>query len=244
MVKGRWFDSGLLMTAALSLVGLVRSLMVLSPPAAADLPESLRREGSILAGYRSIPEPTKPAWRERDVAWGPTHRYRLVPLAGPTRQNHGAPLLLDLVVRRHRIWHAMALPELPATTKLMLTPGVQVMLGKVGTREALQTCLVGPGQDEAKPSAAVDQQELETAIIRWNERHDPATTKSAQLQKMIAVQTGLRMNRRWECLLVTLQLESNVNANPEDSRKQLLSAWVKLAPELKSWGQQWNGAAF
>ena len=244
MMKGRWFDSGLIVAAALSLVGLVRSLMVLSPPTAADLPEPLRREGPKLAGYRSIPELTKPAWRERDVAWGPTHRYRLVPLAGPTRRNHGGPLLLDLVVRRHRIWHAMALPELPAARKVMLTPGVQVMLGEIGTRKALQTCLVGAGQDEAKPSAAVDQNELEAAIIRWNERQDPAATKSARLQKMIAVQTGLRVNRRWECLLITLKLESNVNANAESSRKQLLNAWVELAPELKSWGQQWDGAAY
>ena len=244
-MKARWFDTGLILAAALGIVGLVRSLLVLSPPAAADLPEPLRREGPGLAGYRSIPEPTTPPWRGRDMAWGPTHRYRLVPLEGATQQNPGTPLLLDLVVRRPRLWYELALPELPGAKKVQLSPGVQVMLGQVGTRKALQTCLVGQGQEAEETTAAVDQDQLQPAITRWNERHDSSSTnKNAQRQKMIAVQTGLRVNQRWECLLLTLQLEADSNVDPESSRKQLVAAWGQLAPQLRSWGRQWNGVEY
>jgi hypothetical protein len=243
-MKRRWLDSGLVAVAALSLVGFVRALMVLSPPAAADLPEPLRREGPKLAGYRTIPEPTKPPGRDRDLAWGPTYRYRLVPLEGPTQQSQRPPLLLDLVVQRHRKWYAMALPTLPASLKVLLSPDVQVMIGTVGNRRALQTCLVGPGQDGEQPTAAVDQAELQTAISRWNDRHDSATSKRVQLQKTIAIQAGLRVNQRWECLLVNLQLEADPKIDPENSRKQLLAAWNQLRPALGGWGEQWDGAGY
>lgn len=243
-MKARWLDSGLIVMATLGLVGLVRTLLVLSPPAAADLREPLRQEGPKLAGYRTIREPAKPARRERDLAWGPTHRFRLIALEGPNQQSQRPPLLLELVVQRHRKWYDMALPKLPDSMNVQLSPRAQVMIGTVGNRRTLQTCLVGRGQDGEETTAAVDQAALQTAISRWNDRYDSAPSKLAQLQKAIAIQAGLRVNRRWECLLVTLQIEAHSNVDAELSRKQLLAAWSQLAPELGSWGKQWDGARY
>ena len=79
-----------MVVAGLSVVGFVRSVVVVSP-VAGDLPEPLRSEGPRLAGFRSLREATAPPRRGRDGAWGPTHRYRLVPA-------EGNPVLVELVV--------------------------------------------------------------------------------------------------------------------------------------------------
>ncbi|MFN9547232.1 MAG: hypothetical protein ACK6AD_09215 [Cyanobacteriota bacterium] len=243
-MKGRWLDASLSLAVALGIVGFIRSLMILSPPAAADLPEPLRQRGLSLTGYRSLLEPSKPAWRERDVAWGPTHRYRFVPVEGTAQEPPRPSLLLELVVRRHRKWYEMALPKPSNSMKVVLTPQGEVMIGNVGKRMTLQTCLAGRGQADKEARAAVDQDELLDTISRWNDRHDPRpSSKDALLQKDAAVQAGLRVNKRWECLLVTLQLDTSTD-DRKTAQRQLLTAWNKLTPALNSWGEEWKGVSY
>ena len=120
----RWLEPALMVVAGLSVVGVVRSVVVVSP-VAGDLPEPLRSEGPRLAGFRSLREATAPPRRGRDGAWGPTHRYRLVPA-------EGNPVLVELVMRQSWNSEAVVLPEWKGARTLTLRPKEQVRLGRMG----------------------------------------------------------------------------------------------------------------
>ena len=231
-MKGRWLDGALAMAALSAAVGLVRSVLVLHPPAAADLPEPLRHPGPQLAGQRSLVEPPSPARRERDVAWGPAYRFRL--------RDEG--LGLDLVARRSRSFTVMGNVELKEQRLLRLGLRQQVVLGRLDGKAALRTCLVGRGRDEPGPIAAVLEEELWRAAARWRERLDQPRGLGERLVRISAIQAGLRVGERWECLQVSLVLEEAHHQNQADQR--LLAAWKELYPQLALWGEQWEGVKF
>lgn len=235
-MRGRWRDGALALAALLAALGLVRSVLVLRTPAAADLPASLRRSGPQLAGWRLVGQELKPGWQGRDQALGPRYRYRLRPLAG------GEPLQLELVVRRSRHWPAMARVGLSAVRYRRLGPRQQVALGRSGGQPALQTCLVGRGLGEAGPTAAVLLDELSPAVARWRGRLDWPAEPWRQLARALAIQAGLRVSERWECLQVTLVVEGSVAQPASDGT--LLAAWRQLNPQLADWGEQWAGVAY
>lgn len=234
-MRGRWRDRGLALVAMLAALGLLRSLLVLQAPAAADLPEPLRRRGPQLKGYRSVALPSQPARRTRAVAWGPGYRWRLLPQAG------AEPLLLELVVRRSRQGEAMAPDLLAAQRLLSLGPGQQVALGRIGPHPALQSCLVGRGRQDPEPTAAVKPATLTGAAQRWRERFEGPLSPGAALRREAAIQAGLRLEERWECLQVTLHLEKRPQAAADG---QLLAAWRQLRPQLQSWGERWDGMTY
>ena len=231
-MKGRWLDGGLAITALLAAVGLVRNVLVLHPPAAGDLPEPLSHPGPQLAAQRRLLEALVPARRERDVAWGPTYRFRM---------KH-AGLGLELVTRRSRSFIGMAPEELKQQRLLRLGPRQQVALGQLDGKAALRTCLVGRGQDQPGPTAAVLEEELWRAVERWRDRLDQPRGLGERVVRISAIQSGLRVGERWECLQVTLVLEGPSRQQLADQR--LLSAWKELYPQLALWGEQWEGVKY
>lgn len=235
-MRGRWRDGALALAALLAVLGLGRSLLVLRTPAAADLPAALRSPGSQLAGWRLVKQQVQPGWQGRDLAQGPRYRYRLRPLAG------GVPLQLELVVRRSRYWEMLAPAGLTAVRKLRLGPRQQVALGRSGGQPALQTCLVGRGVDESGPTAAVLQEDLSEAVVRWRGRLDWPASAHGQLARALAIQAGLRVSERWECLQVTLVLEGP--AAQAEAEAALLAAWRQLHPQLAGWGETWERVTF
>ncbi|MFO7628487.1 MAG: hypothetical protein R6W06_03015 [Prochlorococcaceae cyanobacterium] len=239
-----WRNRGLALLAALAALGLLRSLLVLQAPAAADLPEPLLRAVARLPGYRSTVLPTQPARRERDLAWGPRYRWRLLPAAG------SEPLLLELVVRRSRQGEALPPEPLVAPRLLRLGPRQQVALGRSGSLPALRTCLVGRGPDEAGPTVAVRPYDLSQAVARWRRRLDGPASSGNWWRRQAAIQAGLRLEERWECLRVTLQFDGPIAAGTAAARDtaaadaQLLEAWRQLRPGLRSWGEAWEGLGY
>lgn len=229
-MKGRWLDWVLAITALLAAVGLVRNVRVLHPPAAANLPEPLRHPGPKLAGQRGLREAFVPARRERNMALGPAYRFRMKHVG------------LELVVRRRRSFIAMAPEELKEQRLLRLGPRQQVALGQLDGKAALRTCLVGRGRDEPGPTAAVLEEELWPAMVRWRERLDQPRGLGERVVRISAIQAGLRVGERWECLQVTLVLEEAPNQGKPDQR--LLAAWRELYPQLAVWGEQWEGVKY
>lgn len=232
-MKQRRLDLGLALLAVLAALGLLRSLLVLQAPAAADLPQPLLRAGPQLPGYRSTALPSQRPRRERDLAWGPGYRWRLQPVG------EAEPLLLELVVRRSRQEQALAPEPLAAQRLLSLGPGQQVALGRIGPRPALRTCLVGRGQLEAGPTAAVRPYDLSQAVSRWRQRLDSYASSGDWWRRQAAIQAGLQLEERWECLRLTLQLEGPLAADA-----QLLAAWRQLLPQLQGWGERWQGKTY
>lgn len=253
-MRGPWLHGALALVAGLATVGLLRSLLMRNPLPAADLPEPLRRGGPTLAGYRSAALPTLPARRERDRAWGPRLRWHLLPLIGtePSAEPSGGPepLVLELVVRRSRMRGAMAPDPLAAQRLLRLGSRQQVALGWIGARPALQTCLVGRGPRETGPTAAVQSDELTGAAGRWRQRLEGPLGPDAALRRELAIQLGLRLEERWECLQVTLRRdgpaagERSPAAGRAAADAQLVGAWRQLTPQLQSWGERWQGLAY
>lgn len=233
-MRGPLLDSALVIVATLAVVGFVRSLVVLESPAAADLPEPLRSVGPKLVGYRTLQQSTIPGKRERDVAWGPTHRYQLVP-------TKGAPLSLELVVRRGRDWKAMEWEQMAGSRSLQLGPRQHVRLGTVEKRQALQTCIVGRGNGEEEPTAIAKERDLESAVIRWRDRLDQPVSTNGRILRGIAIQAGLRVSERWECLWVTLKDEEQPQGSKGGSDARLLTTWKELFPTLRVWGETWSG---
>jgi hypothetical protein len=230
----RWVDAVLVVVAGLSVAGLVRSIALVSP-AAADLPEPLRSEGLRLAAYRSLKLSPTPPRVGQDGSWGPTHRYQLVP-------PKGEPVGVELVVRRSRDWEGMVLPDLKGATTLAVKPSQQLRRGKLGGKQVLQTCLVGRGMAERGPSAHVDGKALQDAVVRWRDRLDRPATRAEGWLRKAAIAGGLRVSERWECLLVTLNVEGGVQRKVADGL--LLGAWRQLYPQLAGWGETWEGVSY
>lgn len=228
----RWRDEMLVVSALLAALGLFRSVLLLSPPSAGDLPETLRNTDPRLVGRQSWREPVMPSVRKRDVSWSPVYRYSL----------GSSALHLELVVRRSRTWMAMAPERLTEQRLLRLGPRQQVALGRLKGREALRTCLVGRGANESGPSAEITQDELLRAVQRWQARFDEPTDRWRQLKRVLAIQAGLRAPGRWECLQVTLVSEVS-HANKQADSK-LVAVWQELYPQLFSWGEQWEGVDY
>lgn len=234
-MKRHWRHPALMVAALLAALGLLRSLILPSTPAPAPLPSELARAGLRISGYRGLPQPQRPAWRTTAVAWGPTSRYRLVPMA------HGLePLQLELVVRRGRDAASRAPAGLRGARGLRLTDREQVSLGWLSHRPTLQTCLVGRGRGEPWPTAAMDPEDLRQAWRRWHARLDHPDTARGQLLRTLKIQAGLRGTARWECLLVTLSLEPQAARSSLQADRQLIGAWRRLRPQLRSWGERWS----
>lgn len=221
----RWVEPALMVVAVLSVVGAVRSVVVVTP-APGDLPEPLRSEGPRLAGTRSLREATEPPRRGRDQSWGPTHRFRLVP-------KEGTPVRVEMVVLRSRTLESVALPEWKGARTLTPGPNEVVRLGRKGNEEVLQSCLVGqgPGMEAA---ALVEEKDLAKAINNRQKLYRPAD-KIARLRWIAANEAGLGKSEGLECLLVSLKVERDTSSGGEGVPKVLLDAWKRLAPELMGW---------
>ena len=212
-----------MVVAGLSVVGFVRSVVVVSP-VAGDLPEPLRSEGPRLAGFRSLREATAPPRRGRDGAWGPTHRYRLVPA-------EGNPVLVELVVRQVSNAGAVVLPEWKGARTLSLRPKDQVRLGRMGGVEALQSCVVSRAQGLG-PAALVEEKALAEAINE-RQRLDRPAEKIARLKWIAANEAGLGRSEGLACLLVTLRMEGS-RPNGTAGTMKLLAIWSQLYEQLAS----------
>ncbi|MBM5818449.1 MAG: hypothetical protein FJ083_18365 [Cyanobacteria bacterium K_Offshore_surface_m2_239] len=231
-MRGRWRNGALALTAVLAAVGFARNVLVLQPPAAAALPKTLQLTAPRLRGQASQKEPIGPPQRGRDVALGPAHRYRLGP---------GEPHL-ELVARRSRSWDGMAPETLKGQRLLRLGPREQVALGRLEGKSALRTCLVGRGRDEREPSAAVEEAELNSAVIRWRGRLDWPPEPMHQLWRALTIQAGARVSERWECLRVTLVNEAS--DDQPTAEKKLVPAWRTVRPQLAGWGEHWEGVNY
>jgi len=231
-MKGRWLDGVLAVAMLLLALGLARSVLVLHPPAAADLPEPLRHPGPQLAGQSGLQEALSPARLGRDVAWGPAYRFCM---------KH-AGLRLELVTRRSRSFIGIAPEDLKQQRLLRLGPRQQVALGQLDGKAALRTCLVGRGRDEPGPTAAVLEEELWPAVGRWRDRLDQPRGLGEKVVRISAIQSGLRVGERWECLQVTLVLEGPSRQQLAD--QGLLSTWKEIYPQLAVWGEQWEGVGY
>ncbi|MEB3243665.1 MAG: hypothetical protein VKO44_08515, partial [Cyanobacteriota bacterium] len=175
----------------LAAFGFIRILLLLQTPAAADLPESLRGPRLRLEADRWQPTTVLPPRREQDVAWGPSHRYHVLP-------PHGRALRLELVVRRSRDWKGMALSVPAGASILELSPHQQVLVGTIEGRPGLRTCVVGRGLGELQPRALVEPNATVLAVERWRDRLDGTTTPAERLWRGLAIQAGLRVSERWE----------------------------------------------
>lgn len=225
---------------AFAAIGLLRSVVMVQAPQAGTLPESLR-SGLQLPGYRVLPRPGAGLERGRDVAWGQSVRYLLVP-------PKGSPMHLELVVRRGRSWHELALPELAKVRSLRLAANQQIQLGEEGGKQTLRTCVVGRGEGATEPEAQVDVRGLNDAVKRWRHRLDPADAPLEVFWRLVAIQAGLRVSERWECLMVTL-MRSDHGLGPwrradPDGHEQLIQTWHDLYVRLKSWGEHWDGVGY
>jgi hypothetical protein len=212
-----------MVVAGLSVVGVVRSVVVVSP-VAGDLPEPLRSEGPRLAGFRSLREATAPPRRGRDQAWGPAHRYRLVPAEGD-------PVLVELVMRQSWNSEAVVLPEWKGARKLTLRPKEQVRLGRMGGVEALQSCVVRRGLG-VRPAALVEEMALAKAIHERQRLGRPAE-KIARLKWIAANEAGLGRSEGLACLLVTLRMEGT-SPSGKAGTGGLLPIWNQLYAQLAS----------
>jgi len=212
-----------MVVAGLSVVGFVRSVVVVSP-VAGDLPEPLRSEGPRLAGFRSLREATGPPRRGRDGAWGPSHRYRLVPAEGNS-------VLVELVMRQVSNSGVVVLPEWKGARTLTLRPKEQVRLGRMGGMEALQSCVVrrGPG---VGPAALVEEKALAMAIDD-RQRLDRPAEKIARLKWIAANEAGLGRSEGLACLLVTLRMEETSPGGTAGTMK-LLTIWSQIYGQLAS----------
>lgn len=217
----RWLEPALMVVAGLSVVGVVRSVVVVSP-VAGDLPEPLRSEGPRLAGFRSLREATAPPRRGRDGAWGPSHRYRLVPA-------EGNPVLVELVMRRVSNSGAVVLPEWKGARTLNLRPKQQVRLGRMEGMEALQSCVVSRGQGVG-PAALVEKKALAKALHE-RQRLDRPADKIARLKWIAANEAGLGRSEGLACLLVTLRKEGT-SPGGKAGTGGLLPIWSQLYAQL------------
>lgn len=258
-----WRDAALGLVALLAALGLVRVLLVRTPPAA-DLPMALRREGPVVPGFRTRLLTVGPAGQGQERSHGRRYRFRLEPL------DAGAPLELELMVIRGRDWRTMVPEALAGQRVHRLGPRQELAIGRLDGRPALQTCLVGRGAGESTPTAAVAD-DLVFAVERWHERVDAPRQPGGPWHRLLAIQGGLRVSRRWECLRVRLapsggaamaehvdrngahnQVNTQVTTDqqvdarkPAEARKpeaELIRLWPSLAAGLREWGEQWQGA--
>lgn len=222
-------------------VGLLRSSVGMQAPQAAMLPEPLRSGRFSLVGFRVQPLPGGVAVQGRDVSWGEKARFLLVPA-------RGSPLNLELVVRRSRSWTGLVPPHLPKAKLLQLAVNQQIQIGEAGGLPAIRTCVVGSGKGQPEPEAQVTERALNDAVIRWRNRLDPAATPLEALWRSVMIQAGLRVSERWECLMVTLVESGNDPASRQgDSRairERLIPTWHELYPQLRSWGERWDGVKY
>ena len=231
-MNGSWRDRALALAAGLAVVGLVRTVLLVRTPAAASLPDGLRAGVLQLQPYRVRAAGGEPGWQGRDRAQGPSQRYTLLPA-------EGVPLQLELVVRRSRHWDGLEPEPLEQPRLLRLGAKQQVVLGLRSGQPALRTCLVGRGVDGAGAVAAVDRLELIGAVARWRDRLDRPPGVGGQLLRAVAIQGGLRVSERWECLQVTLGRPGGKHGDGA-----LLAAWRRLYPRLQGWGEQWEGVRY
>lgn len=227
-----WRDRALVLAAVLAGVGLLRNVLVLRTPAAADLPAGVHANLLRSEDPRIQLVGEEPGWQGRDRSQGPTHRYTLASAAG-------VPLQLELVVQRHRTWEHLAPEALEQPRLLRLGPRQQVALGLSGGQPALRTCLVGRALQDSAPTAAVATDDLFPAVQRWRDRLDRPPGLGGQLLRAALIQAGLRVSERWECLQVTL-----VRPGGEGGDGELLAAWRQLYPRLQGWGEQWEGVRY
>ena len=200
------------LAAATALAALLRP----PGPQVSDLPASQVRSKLASLALRPRPLPAVSPWRSEGIALSTLRRYQLQPG-------------LELRLQRVQVWRRadfqlayMTRPwtagrrDLALGAQRRLLPGQAGVhaLGQRGSTAVRQTCLVGDAGDAvagvtvAQLTAPVDQRANRPAAI------------AARL-------VGLEPNRTWQCLLVSLHSDRQLQAEPT-----MAALWTRLQPAL------------